>query len=622
MATEGKMTQGKGAKDAPRTVRPERGNLEVTKEVVRTTSWESFVEGCWQDLRFAMRMLRKSPGFTAVAILTLALGVGANTAIFSLLDGLAFRNLAVPQPERLVRFGVHDPDDDFAAVSLPMFQAFTHSQKVFSATFAWWGDSLLNVETDGVLSRSDVWCIDGNFYTELGATPEVGRLFDPNEENVNTATAAQVVVLGHGFWQSHYGGAQNVIGKTLKIEGMPFTIIGVTRKGFSGITADREFELTLPITAEPLIAGHLEVQKYLQRRDALWLQAAGRLKPGVALQQARAELESLWPGIQQDMAPLDKTLTELNYFRGLRLKVESASKGTSFLRDRFTTPLYVLLAISGIVLLIACANLGSLLLARAASRNHEMGVRAALGAGRSRLVRQMFTESIMLSLIGTLAGFAVAHWGSQALSDFILRQMYVVPAGLNLSPDWRVLGFTTGVAVLTGVLFGLAPSWRASREDPNTALQHGSRTLGGGASGLGKRLIVTQMVLSVVLLVCAGLFIRSLEKLNVVELGFRTRTVLDVSLFPKPQGYKNLALVSYYRELTDNVLRLPGVESAGIAHMSPGNLYEWKEKMRMVGTRRSKRISTGPFCRTGLSQCCPCFSPHSLFCWRVWGFTD
>ena len=584
MATEEKIKQGMSRNDALRAVRLERRSLEVTKEVVRTAGWEFLIETLWQDLRFGTRMLRKSPGFTAVAVLTLALGIGANTAIFSLLNGLALRNLPVPHPEQLVRFGAHSPDDDFTALSLPMFQEFSRSQKVFSGTFAWWGDIVLNVETDGVLSRADVWAVDENFYPELGAVPEVGRLFNPEEEEVNEATAAQVAVVSYGFWQSHYGGARDVIGKTLKIEGMPFTVVGVTRRGFTGMSAALELEVTVPITAEPVLGGHLDVQKYLQRRDALWLEAAGRLRPEVTPEQAHAQLESLWPGIQKDMAPLDKTPAELNRFRELRLKVESGAKGASFLRHRFVKPLYAVLAISGLVLLVACVNLAGLTLARAASRHHEMGVRLALGASRGRLAIQMLTESITLSVAGSLVGWLLAFWASRALAAFILGQIYIVPAALNLSPDWRILGFTASATIVTGVLFGLAPAWRASREDPNAALQQSSRTLGGRAGGLGKGLIVSQVALSLVLLVGAALFMRTMQRLSAVDPGFRTRAILDVSLFPEPDGYKHLDHTSYYRQLTDRVSHLPGIVSVGMMHARFGNVLEWTERARITGT--------------------------------------
>ena len=535
-----------------------------------------------QDIRFGLRMLSKFPGFTAVAILTLALGIGANTAIFSLLDGLVLRDLPVPHPEQLVRFGVHAHGDPFTALSFPMFEEIERDQKVFSGMFAWSGDAVFNVETKSELSRAGIWAVTGNFYSELGATPQIGRLIEPRD--VNPALPAQVAVLGYGFWQRHYAGARDVIGKTLKIEGLPFTIIGVVRNGFKGMNADGEPEVTVPLAAEVLIGGHTDVQKRLQRPDALWLYGAGRLKPGVTLTQARAQLDSLWPAIRREVTPVKQTPVERANFRALQMKVESEATGDSFLRERFTKPIYVLLGISGLVLLIACVNLASLMLARAAERSHEFGVRVALGASRSRLTRQVLTESIMLSVAGTLAGFGLAYWGSHTLADFILSQTYSTPASLNMAPDLRILGFTAAATILTGVLFGSAPAWRAAREDPNAALQQSSRTIGRGTARLGKELIVTQVALSLVLLADAGLFLRTLEKLRDVHPGFQTHGILVARLMPKPTGYKNLDLLNYYRELTDRVSGLPGVTSAGIAHMGLGNGYPWTENVHIQGT--------------------------------------
>lgn len=557
------------------------GNPTYLKEDTRDTWGWTWLEQIGQDFRYGIRTLRKSPGFAAVAVLTLALGIGANTAIFSLLDGLVLRDLPVPHPEQLVRFGVHSPGDDYTSLSLPMFQEFSRSQKVFSSVIGSTGDGVVNGEINGVVFRVDEIAVTGNFQSELGATPEIGRLISPGDVKLDGTPPSQVVVLDYGFWQRRYGGARDVIGKTLKIENFPFTIIGVTQKGFRGISAVDPPEITIPLPAEPLIYGSTDVQKSVAR---MWLEAEGRLRVGVGMEQARAQLEALWPGIQLAVMPSDQTPGEHAHYLGLQLKVESGAKGTSFLRQRFTKPLYILLAIAGVVLLIACLNLASLLLARAVSRGHELGLRIALGASRGRLARQMLTESVMLLSAGTLAGFALADWGSHALSDVIVGQIYSIPANLNLRPDWRILAFIAGIAIFTGVLFGLAPALRATREDPNAALQHGSRTLGRGMGGLGRRLIVTQVTLSVVLLMGAGLLVRTLEKLHQADPGFRTHSLLVVGLFPKLNGYKNVDLVSYYHELTDRVSGLGGVESAGLMHMHPGDILEWTQDVRVAGT--------------------------------------
>src|SRR6185437_14650282 len=271
MAAEESIKQGRSANEARRAVRLERGSFESAKELVRTARWESLLETFWQDVRYALRMLRKSPAFTAVAVLTLALGIGANTAIFTVLDGLILRDLPVPHPEQLVRFGAHTPGDDYASVSLPMFEEIMRDQDVFSGAFAIEGGPLMNVEANGELLRAKVDPVSGTYYSLLGAAPEIGRLIEPADVNLNSAEPAQVAVLGYAFWQRQYGGAKEVIGKTLKIENVPFIIIGVARKEFSGISADAEDDIVVPLTAEPIIYGSSNVQTSLERRDVLWL---------------------------------------------------------------------------------------------------------------------------------------------------------------------------------------------------------------------------------------------------------------------------------------------------------------------------------------------------------------
>jgi len=571
--------------EAARRARIELGGLEQMREECRHARGVRLAESLWQDAGYGLRLLRRSPVFTAVAILTLALGIGANTAIFTLLDALVLRNLPVPQPEQLVRFGAQLGDDSSAGLSLPMFEGIGRDQKVFSSMFAWSGDGVVNVETAGRLVRADLWCVSGNYQSELGATPELGRLIGPSDVNLEAAAPAQVAVLSFGFWQRHYGGAGDVIGRTMRIEGYPFTIIGVTRRGFRGISADDITEVTVPLTAEPLIYhGPADIQKQLRRPDARWLEAAGRLMSGMRLEQARAQLDSLWPAILQSLLPELHTAAERDRLLAFHLKIESGAKGASYLRGKFAQPLVVLLAISGLVALVACVNLASLMLSRAASRSHELGVRVALGAGRARLAQQMLTESLALSVAGTLAGFALAQWGSRALANFIVGETYIVPAALNLSPDLRVLGFTAAAAILAGVLFGTAPAWRASREDPLTSLQLSARTVGSRTGLLGRSLIVTQVALSVILLAGAGLFLRSLNKLQGLDPGFRTRGMLVVHLFPVPGGYKDLNWADYYRQLTERISGLPGVVSAGISHMTPGVGGPWTQQFRVSGS--------------------------------------
>jgi predicted permease len=533
----------------------------------------------FMDVRYGVRVLRKNPGFAAVAITSLALAIGANTAIFSLLNGLVLRTLPVPHPEQLVRFGAQSGNEPFVALSLPLFEQLSTGQKAFSSTFGWWGDNLSTVEISGVPSRNDIWAVTGNFYSELGGAAALGRLIGPEDDDLHAASPTPVAVLADSFWRRHYGGDPDVIGKILKIEGAAFTIIGVTRPDFTGISAERPPEITIPLTAEPLLAGDSDVQKHLRRADAFLLEAAGRLKPGVRFEEAQAQLESIWPAIRDSLTPPNLPPAERSRFVGLHMKVEPGGKGASVLRKEFSRPLYVLLAISGLVLLVACVNLATLMLSRAAARSREIAVRIAMGASRARLFRQTLTESLLLSVAGTLAGFFLAYWWSGTLADFILGQFFNAPAQLNLTPDLRVLLSTATVAVLTGVLFGLAPAWRATREDPNFALQKNAQKFSRGTGRLGKSLIVTQVALSLLSLAAAGLFLRTLQKLRTIEPGYQAQGVLDASLYPKPGGYKTLDRVNYYQELTERVSRLPGVESAGIAKMSLG-WRAWKEDIR------------------------------------------
>ena len=575
--TADNIAAGMDPAEARRRALAQFGGLEYIKEETRDARGTHFIDTLLQDIRFGLRMLRKSPGFTAVAVLTLALGIGANTAIFSLLDGLVLRDLPVPHPEQLVHVAAYAADNSDSGLSLPMFAEIARDQKVFSSMFMWEGEGVFNVDINGSLSRGDVWPINGNFYSALGAAPFLGRLIGPQDVDPNSETPIPVAVLGYDYWRLRYGGDPSVIGKTIKIEEVPFTIIGVTRSGFAGMTADIPFEIAVPFPTEQLIEGHKDVQKHLQRRDGLWYDAAGRLKPGVTLEQARAQLDSLWPAIRAATMPDGPDLRAR--FSALQLKVKSDSIGSSYVRGRFSTPLYVLLGISGLVLLIACVNLASLMLSRAAARIHELGVRVALGASRGRLARQTLTESVLLSVAGASAGLALAFWGSKALSNLIFAETYIVPGALNLTPDLRILGFAAAIAILTGVLFGCAPALRLSAVDPNTALQQSSRTVGRGTGRLGKGLILTQIALSLVLLASAGLFIRSLEKLRDVDPGFRAQGLLDADLYPNPGGYKNLNWAIYDHQLTDKIASLPGVESVGISHMSPGGGNTWSEQV-------------------------------------------
>ena len=526
----------------------------------------------WQDLRFGLRMLARLPAFTIVAVLTLALGIGANTAIFSLIDAILFRDLPVRNPSQLVEVMPADRHGDNAGMSLPMLEEFRKRQRVFRSMFAWWGGGIVNAEFGGVKLRADLWAVDGGFYSELGAAPYLGRFMTPSDVNLHEGAPAQLAVLGYDFWRSQLGGDPSVIGKTIRIEDMPFEIVGLTRQDFTGLRIDTQPAITIPITAEPLVFGEPLDRVY----DRGWtaLDVTARLKDAISLAQANAQLQALWPSIREEMVPAGYSAFQRQEFLSHGLVVKSAAKGFSPLHKRFVEPLYILMGIAGLVLLIACVNLASLLVSRAAARSHEFSVRVALGAGRLRLVQQLLTESVMLSVAGAAAGFALAHWSSKALAHFILSQTLFMAGRLNLSPDAHVLGFTAGIAIITGILFGLAPALNATRTGISGSLQESARV--GKAVRSGNFLVCAQIALSLVLLMSAALFIRSLANLRSVNPGFETAGVLDASLFEDTHAPKDFDAPAYYRGLLGRIEHLPRVVSAGISENTPATNFENK----------------------------------------------
>ena len=381
------------------------------------------MERLWRNLPYTIRVLGKNPGFTAVAVFSLALGIGANTAIFTLINALLLRDIPVRQPERLVQLSAIRRDGK-VPFSYPMFREVERGQRVFTGMIGWGFSGMFNVEVNGVLSQNHVLTVTGNCYSELGAAPLLGRLLIPEDSNPNSGTTSQVAVIGYEYWQSRFGGALDVIGKQIRVEGHPFTIIGVTRKWFTGLSTGEPPEVTIPITAMPL----LQSEPFsLDSRSLLWLFVTGRLKDGVSIEQARAQLQSFWPQVLLATASTETPGLRRQTFLSMGLGVSSAAKGfASDLRSQFTRPLYVLAGIVGLILLAACVNLANLMLALAAARSHEMSVRVALGASRWSLARQVLAESLALSLAGALLGLAFAYWGSRLLV-LLMTQGKLIP---------------------------------------------------------------------------------------------------------------------------------------------------------------------------------------------------
>jgi len=514
----------------------------------------------WQNLRYTLRILSKNLGFTAIAVLSLALGIGANTAIFTLINALLLRELPVRAPERLVELSLLRQGHKIP-LSFPIFQELERGQRVFSSLIAS-GGAPVNIEVNNSLYYVNALSVTGDYYLALGANPVLGRLLTPDDVDLHGGATHEIAVIDYQFWQNHFAGASDVIGKQIRIEGHPFTIIGVTRKWFTGMTVGQAPDITVPITAHPVIQG---ADFNLDNRGLLWLSVTGRLKDGISLEQARTQLQSFWPDVLAATVSTQTPGPRRDAFFSMGLDLAPAATGIAKdLRAQFARPLYILSGIVALILLAACVNLANLMLARSAARSHEMSVRMALGATRWLLARQALLEGLVLSLAGAALGLVFAYWGSHLLV-ILMTQGSLTPVTLNLTPDLRVLGLTGSVAILTGILLGLAPSWRSSRQDPASALQQNARSVAGAVGGLSKALIVTQVTLSLVLLVGAGLLVRSFQRLHSINLGFQRESLLEISLSPKPGGYQSLDMNSYDQQLVTRIPDLPGVRSVSLA---------------------------------------------------------
>ncbi|MDQ2775874.1 MAG: ABC transporter permease [Acidobacteriota bacterium] len=523
-----------------------------------------------RDIRTGIHTLLRRPGATVVAILTLALGIGANTAIFSLLNAVVFRSLPVPHPEQLAALAttIADNVNGDEPFTLQMFDELSRQHQLFSHLFAWNGGGIDNFEAEGKHYAAGLASVSGGYYKAMQIAPVVGRFISPGDVALNSGTSDRVAVISYRGWRGWYHGASNILGKTIRVENQPFTIIGVEPEGYSGLIIDGTSDVTVP-----LFAPGLNLTEGSRDPRRLWLRLYARLRPGFTIKQTRTMLETVWPHVLEATRPPGYEGARRTRFFARRITVESAATGVSYLRKRFSYSLRVLLALVGAVLLIACLNLANLSLARAAGRQHESGIRSALGASTWDLVRQPLAESLLLSFTGALLGLVFAYWTSQALLHVAWTGLVITP--LSTSPDLKVLAFTAAVAAATGPLFALARAWYAAQTDPMEALKNQTRSVRGGATWLGKSLLVTQIALSLILVVGALLFERTLTRLHTVDVGYRRDHLLTILLFPQP-GIGNLPnSAAYYRELTEQLQRLPGVERVSFSAMGPANEFEY-----------------------------------------------
>jgi predicted permease len=532
----------------------------------------------WRDLRHALRFLRLSPGFTFIAVLTLSLGVGANTAIFELIDSIRLRTIPVKNPQELGTIRIADRhwgsgqfSSQYSQLTFAMWEQIRKRQEGFSE-IAVWSDQQFNLATGGEVRKAKGIRVSGDFFHVLGVESILGRLLGPEDDQPGCGMSGANI--SYAFWQRNFAGDPSVVGKRLTLDGNSFQVIGVTPPGFNGISIGDTFDVAVPICVEPIIHPR---NNRLTMRHAWWLASIGRLKPGWTIARANAQILAVTPAILQETIPPVYDAEGTKKYLEYKLGAFSASTGFSELRYDSETSLWLLLAISGLVLLIACANLANLMLARASARERQIIIRRALGATRWRMVRDLLSESLLLAVAGSVCGLFLAFAISRTLVAFISTQQNQI--FLDLGMDWRVLAFTTALAVLTTISFGLAPALRATRAEPATLLQSGSRgaTVGRERFSLRRILIVSQVGLSVVLLMGALLFVRSLRKLTTLNVGFQQTGILvtyvDFTHLQLPEE----RYTEYKGDLVKRVEAIPGIESAAHAMMVPFGGMTWND---------------------------------------------
>jgi len=511
------------------------------------------------DIRYGFRMLTRDPGFSIVAVLTLALGIGATTAIFTMINTLFLKSLPVKDPQQLVL--VTDGGD--ASLGYPLYEQFRDGNQSFSGLFVATGISKRSMTVTGAggTTAEPAWAraVSGNFFSVLGVSAAAGRTLTVSDDHAGDAQA--VAVISHGFWQRRFGLDPAVIGKRIVLDEIPFTIVGVTPPGFFGFEVGRRPDLWWPIQMFSQVDGGDD----LAQSGGWWLRVMGRLKAGASEERASAELNVMFNRFLSERAEeLGKSGVERQAYLNRRIDLQAGRKGYTELRGQFQQPLFILMAIAGLVLLIACANLAGLLLARGAARQREFSMRAALGASRLALVRQLVTESLLLAAMGGILGLVLAQCGVPLLAHYIPG--YGETVALKLSPDLRILAFTLVVSAFAGVLFGLIPAWRGTRLDLATALKKQAGNIMGRDSGQfwNKTLVVSQIALSCCLLIGAGLFVRTVQKLKALDVGFNRQNLMGFDL-NLPKGYDEARQVSLYQEILRRLENLPGVRSASVS---------------------------------------------------------
>ncbi len=584
MRAADRRADGQSPAAAAAAARRQFGNATRLQEVSREAWGWSMLDNLRKDIVYGARALTANPGFTTTAVLSLALGIGANTAIFSIINAVMLRTLPVADPHALVQIHMGDGDDD--EVNTLIWDQIRDHQQGFSGTLAFATEPFDLADGGETHPAQGMW-VSGDFFRVLGVPTMIGRGFTAADDRRGGGPDGAVAVVSYGFWQRNFSGDRGVIGKTIHLNRQPFVIVGVTPPWFTGLDIDRSFDVAVPIGS----LGALHPNAAADPIHYWWLRMMGRIAEGQTVQQADDRLRAVTPEILRATMPAGRSVQDQADYLKTRLRLVPAALGFSLTRTRYQTALPVLMGTVGLVLLIACANIANLLLARAAARRRELAVRMAIGASRWRVVRQLMTESLLLAGLGTAAGFLFAMWGSRVL----VRMLSTAgnPIDIDTSPDFRLLSFTVAAGVLTALLFGLAPAIRATRIGLNHALKENERGSVHGFSRfhLGTALVAAQVALSLVLLAGAGLFLGTLRNLLAVDSGFDRHNILMVGA-TLPQATTAPQRNQIYGELLDRFRTLPGVVSAATNQLAPIGPFGWASPVKVEGyTPQSRRDS-------------------------------
>jgi putative ABC transport system permease protein len=591
--TDENIARGMSPREARDAARRKLGNTTRIREEIYQMNTIGFLDAAWRDLRYGARLLRLNPGFALVAILSLALGVGANTAIFQLLDAVRLRTLPVKDPQELMEIRIAETPNGRTGqftgrrpnLTNPLWERIRDQQQGFSSAMAW-SPALFNLTAGGEARYAQGVWVSGDFFNTLGMPALAGRVLTAADDR--RGCAAPPAVIGYGFWQREYAGNPAAIGRSLMLNGHSYDIVGVTPPSFFGVEVGRAYDVAIPLCAEPLSRGE---RSGLDKTDVWFLAAFGRLKPDWTAERAGAQLASISVPIFQETLPTRYRAEDAKNYLKFKLGAFEASTGVSTLRRNYESPLWLLLATTGLVLLIACANLANLMLARATAREREVAVRLAIGASRNRVVRQLLAESLLIAAVGAASGALLAQWLCRFLVSFLTSTN--APIFVNLALDWRIFAFTSVLAVVTCLVFGLMPAIRVTGTAPGAAMKAGSRGTSDSRErfGLRRALVVLQVALSLVLVVGALLFVRSLRNLMTIDAGFRQDGLLVVNLDLRKAAIPVERRTALDDEITSRLSALPGVTAGAQAFIVPVSGSGWNNNIVVNGTRQPDNVN-------------------------------